>query len=364
MEEKNRHISIAVLCAVALVALLLGLGLGLNALLLPEDVAPSAPTEPPTEPPTDPPTDPPTGPPTDPPTEPPLALPELSLTAKHGFLYVVETGAFLTIKGDMGQRIYPASITKLFSTYVALLYLDPQETVTIGNERDLVAMDASIAGLQKGTTWTVEGLAYAALLPSGCDASYSLATAAGRKLLDNPNATVKKAIAAFMDECNRLAEELGMTNTHFVTPDGYHDWNHYISIRGYMIIAKLILGHELLSSIAKTPQATVTYRNKYGTPYTTVMRNTNYTLHADSPQLYRPESVGLKTGSTSAAGKCLLTAYQVEGGYLIVGVFGCIETTSRFTSANALFDYFIAQRGPEYPYNKDPGITPGSFHFI
>ena len=334
-------------------------------------VPPTSPTEPeptvstetpaPTEPAPTEPTEPPVSYPQRPATQAPLAPP--ATAAKYSFIYDTRTEHFLYSSVPVDTAVFPASVTKLFTTYVALLYLDPQETVTVGNERDLVAMDASIAGLQKGTTWTVEGLAYAALLPSGCDASYSLATAAGRKLLDNPNATVKKAIAAFMDECNRLAEELGMTNTHFVTPDGYHDWNHYISIRGYMIIAKLILGHELLSSIAKTPQATVTYRNKYGTPYTTVMRNTNYTLHADSPQLYRPESVGLKTGSTSAAGKCLLTAYQVEGGYLIVGVFGCIETTSRFTSANALFDYFIAQRGPEYPYDKDPGITPGSFHF-
>ena len=152
-----------------------------------------------------------------------------------------------------------------------------------------------------------------------------------------------------MDECNLIAEELGMTNTHFVTPDGYHDWDHYISIRGYMIIARLILEHELLSAIVKTPQATITYHNKYGTPYTTTMRNTNRTLHADMPELYRPEAVGLKTGSTSAAGKCLLTAYQLEGGYLIVGVFGCIESTSRFTSANTLFDFFIAERGAQAP---------------
>ena len=116
-----------------------------------------------------------------------------------------------------------------------------------------------------------------------------------------------------------------------------------------MIIARLILEHELLSAIVKTPQATITYRNKYGTPYTTTMHNTNRTLHADQPELYRPEAVGLKTGSTSAAGKCLLTAYQLEGGYLIVGVFGCIETTSRFTSANTLFDFFMAERGAQAP---------------
>ena len=331
-------------------------------------VPPTIPTEPettlstePTEPAPTEPTEPPAPAPQRPVTQAPLAAP--TTAAKYAFIYDTRTEHYLYSNVPVDTAIFPASVTKLFTTYVALMYLDPQETVTIGNERNLVALDASIAGLQKGTTWTVEGLAYGALLPSGCDASYSLAAAAGRKILDDPKATSQKSIAAFMDECNRLAEEQGMTNTHFVTPDGYHDWNHYISIRGYTIIAQLILDHELLSEIAKTPQATVTYYNKYGTPYTTPMHNTNRTIHQEMPEFYRPESVGLKTGSTSAAGKCLLTAYQVEGGYLIVGVFGCIETTSRFTSANTLFDFFIEQRGAEYPYNKDPGITPGSFRF-
>ena len=293
----------------------------------------------------------------------PLSPP--ATAAKHAFIYDTRIDRFLYTSDSVDTAIFPASVTKLFTTYVALLHLDPQETVTIGNERNLVSLDASIAGLRIGTTWTVEGLAYGALLPSGCDASYSLATAAGRKLLNEPKATIQKAVAAFMAECNRLAEELGMTNTHFVTPDGYHDWDHYISIQGYTIIAQLILKHKLLSQIVQTPQATITYRNKYGTPYTTTMRNTNRTLQQDMGELYRPESVGLKTGSTSAAGKCLLTAYQVEGGYLIVGVFGCIETTSRFTSANALFDHFMEQIGPKLPFMESPGeITPGSFHFI
>ena len=309
----------------------------------PEVTVSTLPSEPkPTEP-----TQPPKIYPPRPPTQPPLAPP--ATAAKYAFIYDTRTEHFLYSNVPVDTAVFPASVTKLFTTYVALLYLDPQETVTIGNERNLVALDASIAGLRVGTTWTVEALAYGALLPSGCDASYSLAAAAGRKILADPTASTNKAIAAFMDECNLIAEELGMTNTHFVTPDGYHDWDHYISIRGYMIIARLILEHELLSAIVKTPQATITYHNKYGTPYTTIMRNTNRTLHADQPELYRPEAVGLKTGSTSAAGKCLLTAYQLEGGYLIVGVFGCIETTSRFTSANTLFDFFIAERGAQAP---------------
>lgn len=317
---------------------------------MPETTAPTepAPTAPaPTEPVPTEPTEPPKPKPERPALFVPLSPP--ATAAKHAFIYDTRINRFLYTSADVDKAVYPASVTKLFTCYVALLYLDPQETVTIGAERDLVALDASLAGIKKGTTWTVEGLIYGALLPSGCDASYSLAAAAGRKILDNPKATVKKAISAFMDECNRVAAEYGMINTHFVTPDGYHDWDHYISIQGYTVIAKLILEHELLRTVTATTQVTVTYQTKSGSTVTTTMRNTNRTIQPGQAEYYRPEAVGLKTGSTSPAGKCLLAAYQVEGGYLIIGVFGCIESTSRFTAANTLFDCYLEQQATLLP---------------
>jgi D-alanyl-D-alanine carboxypeptidase (penicillin-binding protein 5/6) len=311
----------------------------------PETTAPTVPV--PTEPAQTQPTQP-TEPsvPVPPPLE-PLSPPDTA--AQHAFIYDTRINQFLYSTDPVEKALYPASITKLFTSYVALLCLDPGETVTIGKERDLVALDASIAGLEKGTTWTVEGLLYGALLPSGCDASYSLAVAAGRKILEDPKAKVKDALAAFMAECNDIAEELGMDHTHFVTPDGYHDPKHTISIRGYMIIAKLVLENELLRTIAATPQITVTYQKKSGASATMTMHNTNRSLHPEIAEFYRPEAIGLKTGSTTPAGKCLLAAYQLEGGYLIIGVFGCMDTIGRFTSANTLFDYFMEQRGPALP---------------
>ena len=313
----------------------------------PPTLSPVPETTAPTEPAPTTPTEPPVTYPKRPPIQPPLAPP--ATNAKYASIYDTRTQHFLYSNVPVDTSLYPASVTKLFTSYVALLYLDPQNTVTVGKERDLVAADASVAGLQKGTVWTVEGLVYGALLPSGCDASYSLAVAAGQKILDDPKAPVSEAVAAFMAECNRIAGELGMTNSHFVTPDGYHDPEHFVSIRDCMVIARLVLDHELLLTIASIPQVTVTYQNKSGIAMQITMRNTNRTLHAELSEFYRPEAVGLKTGSTTPAGKCLLAAYQLEGGYLIVGVFGCPDSLSRFTAANTLFDFFIAERGAQAP---------------
>jgi D-alanyl-D-alanine carboxypeptidase/D-alanyl-D-alanine carboxypeptidase (penicillin-binding protein 5/6) len=242
---------------------------------------------------------------------------------------------YLLFEKNADEKRSMASTTKIMTTLLVLEQADLQQEVV--TTKEMVTVEGSGMGLLPEDRVTFEGLCYGMMLSSGNDAANTAAIAHAGSL------------SVFEDKMNAKAAQIGMKNTHFVTPDGYHDWDHYISIRGYMIIARLILEHELLSSIVKTPQATITYHNKYGTPYTTTMRNTNRTLHADQPELYRPEAVGLKTGSTSAAGKCLLTAYQLEGGYLIVGVFGCIETTSRFTSANTLFDFFMAERGAQAP---------------
>ena len=336
MEEKNRHISIAVLCAVALVALLLGLGLGLNALLLPEDVAPSAPTEPPTEPPTDPPTDPPTEPPTDPPTEPPLALPELSLTAKHGFLYVVETGEFLTIKGDMGQRIYPASITKLFSTYVALLYLEPDTKIVTGNEVYAVEADSSKAGLGPGLTLTVRELVQAMLLSSGSDASMALATAVGRKLENDPDLSYARAIARFVEEMNAVADTMGLEGSHFVNPDGYHHEDHYTTARDMQKMGTVAAAEPTLRAVMAMPQATPSVKLPYQ-DYPWI--NTNFLLRPTSSH-YIDTAFGMKTGYTAAAGGCILAGFSVKGQTVIIGLFGCPNRDDRFGEVKAIYEAY------------------------
>ena len=306
--------------------------------IAPNTTAPTLPSEPTvTEPPMEP-TDPPTDP-TEPPTEP---LPEPpAVKAKNAFIYDTRTGSFLFSSADIDTALFPASVTKLFTAYVALQFLDPAESITVGNELSLVAEDASVAGLEKGQTWTVEGLLYCALLPSGCDASYTLAVAAGRKILLDPDASVKDAVKAFMVQCNFLAWELGMENTNFVTPDGYHKKNHYISIMAYPIIAQCILEDEVLSAIVKCSSTTVTYKNAAGRKCSTKMWNTNKLVNSAATEFYRSEAVGLKTGSTTPAGYCLLSAFQVEGGYIVIGVFGCSVKEHRFTETNKLFDYYL-----------------------
>lgn len=272
------------------------------------------------------------------PAKPNVVIPKLS--ADDFFIFDTRIDDFLYISSQPDKAIYPASTTKLFTTFVALQYLQPEDVVTVGGELSYVQSDASVAGFRRGDKVSVEALAYSALLPSGCDASYILAAAAGRVILADANATAKNAITAFMAECNRLGQELGMVNTNFVTPDGYHHDDHRISLQAFVIIGKCSLENALIAQITASPSTVITYANSRGKTCTKELLNTNLTIHADS-EYYNAHSIGLKTGFTDDAGNCLLTAFEVDGRYILVGVFNCRSSDSRFQDVNKLFHTYL-----------------------
>ena len=273
------------------------------------------------------------------PPEPEVPFPTIS--GSNAFVYDTRSGQFLYLSCDKYTALYPASITKLFTTYVAMQYLSVDTRITVGSERDMVIWDASVAGLNIGDTLTAGDLAKCALLVSGCEASYTLAVAAGRAILGQQDVPEQIAIQTFMVQVNQSAAMLGMINTKFVTPDGNHANDHAVSMDAYVILAKCCLEDPLISSIMSTYTDRVTVTNKSGKTRTLTLRNTNENMNPQNTEAYRPETVGMKTGYTSKAGACLLGAYRVDGGYLIIGVFGCPTYASRYLDAIALLEYYL-----------------------
>ncbi len=333
MKDKKlqQQIFIGVCIGVA-VCLLLGIGCILNALLLPltqaepPEVNITEPTQPPTEAPTE-------------PSIPALSMPVLELNAKHSFLYIVETDQFLMLKGNEDDKIYPASITKLFSAYVALLYIDADAYVTVGNEALQVPIDSSKAGLTPGDVLTVRQLVEAMLLPSGNDAAMTLAAATGRKLAGDNKLSYQKAIARFVEEMNAVAQKEGLTGSHFENPDGYHNKNHYTTCRDMQKIGVLALSQMVIREVMATPKVVVDLAYDYPGGW----KNTNFLIQPNS-EFYNPAAIGMKTGSTAAAGNCLMSAFSVEGKTVIVGIFGCLQKNDRFVDAQKIFDAYTQQR--------------------
>lgn len=269
------------------------------------------------------------------------------LTSQQYFVYDVQKDQFTMISGEPGDKVYPASITKLFTAYVAMQYLDAETTVTVGDELDMIDWDSTVAQLQKGDTLSVEMLIGGMLLPSGNDAAHVLAAAAGRAISNQPNLSASAAVAVFVEQMNQQARTLGMTGSRFANPDGIHHDAHYLSLKDMATLGKLSLDNPAVMEYAATGEETVQLGDRE-----VVWKNTNALIH-DREVSFRNEqedgslseeiqrnfyceyAVGLKTGRTTPAGSCLLSAFDVRGRQLIIGVFGCPDGEYRF--ADTLF---------------------------
>ena len=298
-------------------------------------------TEPPTtippttQAPTELPTQAPTEPPTEAPTEPPKPD-KYGVSARQYFVFDCETGDFITINCEKSDKVYPASITKLFTAFVALLYVEPEDIITAGDELDLIAEDSSLAYVRKGHQLTAEMLVEGMLLPSGNDAAYVLAAGAARKAANDSTLTAQEAIRYFVNLMNSTANAMGMKYSHFNNPDGYHDEEHYTSLADLTIIARLALGNETIRTYTQTREDNVTYASGQ----TMSWKNTNQLINSYS-EYYIRTAIGLKTGYTDAAGNCLLSAFREENRTVIIGVFGCPNSYARFIDTNTLYNKLI-----------------------
>lgn len=275
---------------------------------------------------------------TEPPTEAPTwpTYPESrEITAQQAFVYDCGTGEFLYISGSQSETVYLASVTKLFTAHVALQYLDPETQVTVGDELDLVSWGSSVAGLEQGDILTVEMLIEGMMLPSGNDAAYVLATAAGRAIDGSDDLSAEAAVNVFVSQMNQEARLQGMLNTHFVNPDGIHESDHYSSMGDLAILGKLALDWPAIirsCTVARDMVTPVSGRSF-------AWKNTNALVDPAS-EYYCPICLGLKTGQTPNAGSCLLSAFELEGRKIVIGVFGCEETDDRFPDTLQLLQMY------------------------
>ncbi len=257
------------------------------------------------------------------------------VAAKYAMLTDAANGRVLYQQGGTESRLYPASTTKLFTAYVALQYLEPEEIITAGDELELLQPGSSIAYILRGHRLSVEMLVEGMLLPSGNDAAYILAAAAGRKIAGDEALAATPAVEAFVGEMNRQAENHGLSHTHFVCPDGYHDDEHYTTLADAVDIARLALSNDLIVRYASMASDKVYYASGENITWT----NTNQLIQPDSPY-YCEEAIGLKTGFTDEAGYCLLAAARFGPSEVIVAVFGSDSSEARFSTAAELLEYY------------------------
>lgn len=238
-----------------------------------------------------------------------------------------------------GSKLYPASITKLFSAYVALQYLDPKDEITAKDELDLVHSGSSVAFIGRWSRLYVQTVIEGMMLPSGNDAAMVLAAAAGRRIAGDEALSGEEAVQIFVQEMNRMAKELGFEKSHFANPDGWHSGSHYTCLNDMARIAKLALENKTISRYMKTYQDEVYFLSGQMVTW----KNTNLLL-SNEDGFYRGDAIGMKTGYTRQAEYCLMSAFKCGNEKtLVIGVFGYANEQQRFRDVIKLADACKAQ---------------------
>lgn len=253
------------------------------------------------------------------------AADDISVTAYAAYLMDMDTGVTLyEYKAD--EKNYPASTTKIMTAYLCLKYGDPKDMVTVQSSAfsDL-SQAASTGNLVVGETMSVHRLLQALLVVSASEAANVVAE------------YISGSREKFVELMNEEAQALGCTGTHFANCHGLPNSDHYTTARDLAIIGQAAMEYEEFRDIVGSAVTTLAATNVHGTQTIT---STNGVLPGSSyPDYSYPYAIGIKTGHTSVAGYCLVSAADKDGRRLLCVVMGCGSRTASFSQTTRLFNW-------------------------
>lgn len=230
---------------------------------------------------------------------------------------------------DLFEKLYPASTTKILTALVAIENSDLEDEITVSSTAAATSFswDASVCGIQTGDRLTMKDLLYGLLLASGNDNAVAIAEAVG--------GTEEN----FMKMVNEKAQELMATGTHFVTPNGLHDENHYTTAYDLYLIFNECIKHQEFVDIISSDSYTAQITGADGTVRSVTWEPTNFYARGEAALPTGAKVIGGKTGYTGEAGNCLVLLNQAEDGdYYISIVMGAQEKPLLYQDMTALID--------------------------
>lgn len=234
-----------------------------------------------------------------------------SCSSAAAYALIEQSSGKLLKSTNENSRLPMASTTKTMTALVVLEHCKLSDMVSVPDEA--VGTEGSSMYLKYGETLSVEDLLYGLMLLSGNDAAVALAVHVGG------------SVKGFVELMNNKAKELGLKDTHFVTPNGLHDNEHYTSALELARIGAEALKNDEFAKIVSTQ-----YHTSSTGSVTRTMKNKNALLWDYEGAL------GIKTGYTMAAGRCLLFAAERDGMTLVGAVLNC---RPMFEAAQELLDY-------------------------
>lgn len=198
------------------------------------------------------------------------------------------------------EKKYIASTTKILTAIVIIENCNLNEIIKITPAT--VGVEGSSIYLQAGEELTVKDLLYGLMLRSGNDCAETLAV------------HCCNSIEKFAELMNETACKIGAKNSHFVTPHGLHNNNHYSTAYDLAIISCYALKNQIFKEIVSTQKKVI--------PFTT--ENTKRVLINKNKMLKEFDgTTGIKTGYTKKAGRCLVTSCERDGMELVSVVLNC-----------------------------------------
>lgn len=207
-----------------------------------------------------------------------------------------------------------ASTTKVMTAIVVLQNANLNDVVTVSKKA--AATGGSVIGFKAGDKITINDLLYGLLIKSGNDAAVVLAEAVGG------------SVEGFADMMNKKAEELGLVNTHFVTPHGLDSDGHYTTAKELALLTDYALKIPKFKEIVGTRSYTLTING-----YSKAIGTTNELLG------YLNGVYGVKTGFTNKAGRCLVTSTKRGNMDIICVVLGADTKKIRTQDSIKLIEY-------------------------
>ena len=252
--------------------------------------------------------------------------PDAPETLSPSVILMEESTGTILYEKNSDEAHYPASITKIMTTLLALENGNLSDMVTFSDDAINNTEGSGIAR-DYGEQMTLEQCLYGVMLESANECAYAVAEHVG--------GTVEN----FVDMMNAKAKELGCTNTHFANPHGLQDENHYTTAHDMALIAQAAYQNETFRIIIGTKMYTIPPTNKHAEE--TVLRNHHdmlCTYHNANRKYLYPYCVGGKTGYTATANSTLVT-YAEKDGMTMICVVMNTQSPNQFIDTVNLFDY-------------------------
>ena len=263
------------------------------------------------------------------------AGPEVS--AQSAVVLTADTGTVLFEKDGHTPRPV-ASTTKIMTALLALEAAQERGDPLVDITQEMVAVEGSSMGLQAGDSISLTGLAAGMLLASGNDAANAAAL-----YLDG-------SLESFAARMNQRAAALGMEDTHFVTPSGLdgedaQGLGHLSTAYDMALLARAALEDQAFRQLCSSPSLAVEFAEP--------VKRVTYTNHNKLLTQYQG-CVGVKTGFTKEAGRCLVSAAERDGALLIAVT---LNAPNDWQDHTALLDYGFSQVEPYQLAGGDVRLT-------